>query len=78
MLGRGRHTCVFFTLTSCSVLLRRVVRRPVFNSFAFDTELLRVPSGDACRAHELGIHGRHPARCGAKMLLKPRELDCCH
>lgn len=77
MLGRGRHTCVFFTPTSCSVLLRRVVRRPGFNNFTV-AELLWVPSGDTCRAYELGIHGRHPARCGAKMLLKPRELDYYH
>jgi hypothetical protein len=43
-----------------------------------DAELngtLLVPSGDACRAYELGIHGRDPARCGPKMLLKPGELD---
>ena len=81
MLGRGRHTCVYFTPTSCSVLLRQVVRHPVFSPFAEDAQLngtFWVPSGDACRAHELGIHGRHPARSGPKMLFKPRELGHHH
>ena len=46
-----------------------------------DAELngkLLVPSGDSCRTYELGIHGRHPARCGRKMLVKPGELDRHH
>ena len=80
MLGRGRHTCVFSTLTLCSVLLRQVVRHPV-RPPQLDAELngkLLVPSGNACRTYKLGIHGRHPARCGRKMLVKPGELGQHH
>ena len=47
----------------------------------YDLELdctLWSPSRDSRRAHELGIHGRYPARCGRKVLRQPRQLDCHH
>jgi hypothetical protein len=81
MVGRGQHTCVYSTRTSrsvtSSVLLRQAVHQPVFNFFTVGVELPWVPSGDACSSYEIGIHRCHPACCGARMLLKPRELDYC-
>src|SRR6266702_8899229 len=38
------------------------------------SETCAVPSGDACRAHQLGIHGRYPARGGPQVFLQPRQL----
>ena len=76
---RGRHTCASSTLTSCSVLLRQVVRAGI--SSPRDFQLTGTPcvrSSDTRRDHKLGIHGRHPACRRPQVLLQPRQLDRYH
>jgi hypothetical protein len=68
--------CESSTLISCLVLLRRVVRTTALSSFHkrhLPEQTSPVPSGDARCAHELGVHGCHPARRRPKVLLQPRE-----
>ena len=82
MQGRGRHTCAYSTLTSCLAPLRRVVRLTIFSILSPTTLNLTARfwslSRDSRRAHELGIHGRYPARCRRKVLRQPRQVDRHH
>ena len=82
MRERGRRTCAYSTLTSCLVLLRRVVRIALFSILSRTALNLTARFGSLSRdsrcAHELGIHGRYPARCGLKVLRQPRQVDRHH
>jgi len=82
MQERGRRTCAYSTLTSCSVLLRRVVRTVFSPALSLTTLNLTArvvsPSCDSRCDSKLGIHGRYPARRGLKVLRQPRQVDRHH
>ena len=77
MRGHGQLTCVCSILISCLELSRRAVR-PAFASHSAIRNPNALPSGYACRAHQLGIHGRYPARSRFEVLLHPCQLDHHH